>query len=221
MFLIIFSIAFAEDYISADRPSVAYGSSVVGKNKTQIETGVQLELEDGRHSFSTPTTFRYGINDKIEVRVTSPLYMLNIVSIQSVIGSTKLEGKVNFLNSDVLSLGGMLGILLSDEKLNAGASLLVDVSKGPYSGWINIDGNLASAELSSLYPSFAIGGGSLIHKGHGIFLETAGSLQSGISGTVQAGYFWLTPNLQIDLYVQQSYTDPEVLTIAVGGAWKQ
>ena len=211
----------AEEYISADRPSVAVGSSVVGTRKTQLETGIQIDLLDGSHSFTIPTTFRYGLTDNIEVRVTSPLYSLNVVSLQNVLQSTTVEGKVNFYKSANSSIGGMLGVLVNDQVLNASASLLVDVFSGPYAGWLNVIGNLGSADLDNIYPSFAIGGGSLLYKGHGVFVETAGSLQSGISGTVQAGYFWLSPNLQIDVYVQQSYTDPEVLTIAVGGAWKQ
>lgn len=221
MILYLCSIAFAEEYISADRPSVAVGSSVVGTQKTQLETGIQIELLEGEHSFSIPTTFRYGLNENIEVRVTSPLYSLNVQSLQNILQSTKLEGKVHFFSSSNLSIGGMLGVLVNDQVLNADASLLVDIQSGPYSGWFNLIGNLGSADLDSIYPSFAIGGGSLLYKGHGVFVETAGNLQSGLSGTVQAGYFWLSSNLQIDVYVQQSYTDQEVLTIAVGGAWKQ
>ena len=211
----------AEDYISADRPSVAVGSSVVGTRKTQLETGLQIDLIDGSHSFSIPTTFRYGLTDNIEVRVTSPLYSLNATSIQNILQSTIVEGKVNFYKSSNASVGGMLGVLVNDQILNASAALLVDVSSGPYSGWLNVIGNLGSADIDSIYPSFAIGGGSLLYKSHGVFVETSGSVQSGISGTVQAGYFWLSPNLQIDFYVQQSYTAPEVLTIGIGGAWKR
>jgi len=213
--------ALAEDYISADRPSVAVGSSVVGTNKTQVETGVQIDLLEGVHSFSIPTTFRYGVNENIEVRVTSPLYSLNVQSLQNILQSTKLEGKINVLSGSSVSIGGLLGVLVNDTVLNADASLLVDVQSGPYAGWFNLTGNLGSADMENIYPSFAIGGGSLLYKGHGVFVETAGNLQSGLSGTVEAGYFWLSSNLQIDVYVQQSYTTPETLTISVGGAWKK
>ena len=61
----------------------------------------------------------------------------------------------------------------------------------------------------------------MLYKEHGIFVETAGTIQEEFAGTVQAGYIWLSPRLQIDLYVQQSIVEPNVLTIALGGAYRQ
>ena len=213
--------AIAEEYISADRPSVAVGSSVVGTRKTQIETGLQIDLLGGVHQFTIPNTLRYGITDNIEVRLNTPLFSMNVSSLQSIIQSTRVEAKVNFYKSDNFSMGTLLGVLVNNQVLNANAALLVDVSQGPYAGWFNLMGNIVSADLSEAYPSYALGAGSLLYKGHGVFVETAGALQGSVSGTIEAGYFWLSPNLQIDLYVQQSYTEPKTLTLAVGGAWKQ
>jgi hypothetical protein len=221
MMFFLLTLAGAEEYISADRPSVAVGSSVVGTQKTQVETGLQIDLIDGTHTFSIPTVLRYGINENIEVRLSTPLSSLNFLSLQSISQSSRVEGKVNFYSSSNISMGTLLGVLISNETLNADASLLVDISSGPNAAWFNLKGNLTSLELGESYPSFALGVGSLLYHGHGVFVETAGDLQSGLSGTVETGYFWLSKNLQIDVYVQQFYTEPQILSIAVGGAWKR
>jgi hypothetical protein len=221
MIIFLTMLATADEYISADRPSVAVGSSVVGPRKTQIETGLQIDLIDGTHTFSIPTLIRYGITDRIEVRISSPLSTLNAFSIQGLTQTSRVEGKLKFFSSSNLSMGTLLGVLVSNEMFNADAALLVDVNSGPYAAWLNLKGNITSPDLEDGFPSFALGAGSLLYEGHGVFVETAGDLQSGLSGTVQAGYFWLSKNLQIDVYVQQFYTDPQVLSLAVGGAWKQ
>src|SRR6266852_6252827 len=58
------------DLINPDRPGIADGSTVIGKGRFQIETGVQGEFRsDGRatdHTLFTPTLIRIGINDKWE-----------------------------------------------------------------------------------------------------------------------------------------------------------
>ena len=61
-----------------DRPGIADGSTLVGPHKFQIETGVQSEEhKDGdNHTrlIYTPTLFRYGLDNRYELRIESMGY---------------------------------------------------------------------------------------------------------------------------------------------------
>lgn len=64
------SVADDNDLINPDRPGIADGSTVIGHH-FQIETGLQQEMHDGGHTnlFFVPTLFRFGIDDKWEIRI--------------------------------------------------------------------------------------------------------------------------------------------------------
>lgn len=65
----------ADDSIVTDRPDFVESSNVVGKQRLQIETSVALERKhaDGvrTRTLTTPTLFRYGVSDALELRVES------------------------------------------------------------------------------------------------------------------------------------------------------
>lgn len=99
-----------DDYINADRPGIADGSTTVGLNHFQIETAIQIEYrtpgaEHDRTIFP-PTLLRYGIADKWEVRVEGNNYTWMNAS-DPVQGSTRASGfapasiglKYNFLDA--------------------------------------------------------------------------------------------------------------------------
>jgi hypothetical protein len=62
-----------EDLINADRPGIADGSTVIGRGRIQIETGVQAEdRRDGEtrdHTLFIPTLLRLGFSNKWEARI--------------------------------------------------------------------------------------------------------------------------------------------------------
>ena len=64
-------LAFAQstDLIDADRPGLADTSTVIGRGRIQIESGLQWETNDGEHSFFFPTLFRVGLSDRFEARL--------------------------------------------------------------------------------------------------------------------------------------------------------
>ena len=68
----------SDDYINADRPGIADGSTTVGKNRFQLETAIQAEFRhDGDEHERTiffPTLLRYGFADKVEVRIEGNTY---------------------------------------------------------------------------------------------------------------------------------------------------
>lgn len=67
-----------DDYINPDRPGIADGSTTVGPNRFQIETGVQVEFRhDGAEHDRTifiPTLLRYGIGKRWELRLEGTTY---------------------------------------------------------------------------------------------------------------------------------------------------
>ncbi|MFK3738820.1 transporter [Massilia sp. TN1-12] len=62
-----------DDAISPDRPGFANAPDVVGKGRIQLETSVQWDRErhDDEHerTISTPTLLRFGVSDKVELRL--------------------------------------------------------------------------------------------------------------------------------------------------------
>ena len=216
-----FSSAFAEETISADRPSVAVSASTLRAQKVQVETGVSIDLVDESHTLTVPTLIRYGITDNIEIRVNTPIHYLTSQNIQDLITNTRVEGKLQFFKSNQLKVGALLGLLVNDDVLNADAHLLVDIAKGHSFSWMNVGVVLPSADSSGAYPSYAVGTGVMLYKDHGVFVETAGTYQNSFGGTIEAGYIWVSPNIQIDVYVQQSILEPKILTFALGGAYKR
>lgn len=62
-----------DDAISPDRPGFANAPDVVGKGRVQLETSVQWDRErhDDEHerTVSTPTLLRFGVSDKVELRL--------------------------------------------------------------------------------------------------------------------------------------------------------
>lgn len=63
----------ADDYINADRPGIADGSTTVGLRRFEIETAIQAEFRrqgaDHDRTIFIPTLLRYGVADKWELRL--------------------------------------------------------------------------------------------------------------------------------------------------------
>lgn len=61
--------------LATDRPDFVESSAVVGKGRLQIESSVSIARDDAdgsrRTAWSTPTLVRFGINDRVELRVES------------------------------------------------------------------------------------------------------------------------------------------------------
>ncbi|MES2367066.1 MAG: transporter [Pseudomonadota bacterium] len=83
------------DYINPDRPGIADGSSVVGKRRVQIETGLQHEYRNGgggaTRTLFFPTLVRLGTTDKLEVRLEGNTYTL-VKAADAAPGAGRSEG---------------------------------------------------------------------------------------------------------------------------------
>lgn len=62
-----------EASIVADRPGLADGSTTVGRGVAQLEAGVLAEGGD-EELFLLPTLIRYGITDRLELRIASDVF---------------------------------------------------------------------------------------------------------------------------------------------------
>ena len=62
----------SDDLINPDRPGIADGSSVIGRGRFQLETGLQYEFRnsggDDERTVFIPTLFRVGLADRLEAR---------------------------------------------------------------------------------------------------------------------------------------------------------
>ncbi|HEX4568088.1 MAG TPA: transporter [Vicinamibacterales bacterium] len=86
--------------LEPDRPDVTNGTHIVDVGLLQMEVGVQrLRLGGGAASFGTPTTFRVGLTDWIEVRFGTDGYVSStdpIAGTNSGIGNVQLGAKIRF-----------------------------------------------------------------------------------------------------------------------------
>jgi len=57
------------DLINPDRPGIADGSTVVGKRRFQLETGLTYERRPGSWDLQLPTLLRFGVDERWEIRV--------------------------------------------------------------------------------------------------------------------------------------------------------
>ncbi len=63
------------DLINPDRPGIADGSAVLAHGKFQIETGLERDHGSDGRSLATPTLLRYGLNDRLELRLEGSGYI--------------------------------------------------------------------------------------------------------------------------------------------------
>jgi hypothetical protein len=79
-----FALCAADDPINPDRPGIADGSETVGRQKFQIELGLERDhaSDSGidERTISTPLLLRYGLTDRIEARVETGGYQRTTIS---------------------------------------------------------------------------------------------------------------------------------------------
>ena len=83
------------DLINADRPGIADGSTVIGPQTFQVESGIQAEFrhdgDDREHTLFIPTLLRFGIDNHWEVRIEGNTYT-RITSFHSTITTNQTSG---------------------------------------------------------------------------------------------------------------------------------
>ena len=211
----------AEDLIGADRPSVATGSSVLSQGSLQVEAGIQLDkIQENSLMFSSPVMLRYGVTNRLEIRPYTNVAAFSATGSGLQLKTNIVQPGFSFLDSDLpISIGLLTSFDYSDE-LGGSITALLDYGTGPLVGWLNL--GMGSQSFNNIYlsGSYVVGTGYLFPSNHGVFIETSGSMTDMSNMTGQVGYFWLSNNLQLDLYLQHSTPDVEHLLIATGFAYK-
>jgi hypothetical protein len=81
----------AQEGITTDRPDQTESSSAVGGGNFQLESGFLLGFEEGMRQIAVPSTlFRYGLVDRLEIRVVSQFEAWKIYG-NSIQGISDLE----------------------------------------------------------------------------------------------------------------------------------
>ncbi|MEC7983698.1 MAG: hypothetical protein VX278_00960 [Myxococcota bacterium] len=220
--LFLLTLAQAEELIGADRPSVAASSSTVGQQVLQLETGVQI---DGTSSedlfFSVPTMIRYGLSDRFEVRLYANGlgYLNDRFSLSEENSGAQAKWTIFQPEDSSVSLGLLASVDYTDQ-LGSSISALLDMSFGPVAYWLNVGVSSGFSSVETLSAPYSMGVGYLFPNRHGLFLETAGQIPNTDSMSAQVGYFWLSEQMQIDLYMQRGFSEPPHSLFALGLAYK-
>ncbi|HVT05387.1 MAG TPA: transporter [Thermoanaerobaculia bacterium] len=108
VFLIVTAYAAAghaqQEPISADQPGFANGSSIVGAGTLQVETGAELDHQNGS-TVGLPTLLRYGLSDAFELRLgtNTALFSHGDVDLAPVAIGFKLKLRVGSIPLSVIA----------------------------------------------------------------------------------------------------------------------
>ncbi|PWT92525.1 MAG: hypothetical protein C5B55_06270 [Blastocatellia bacterium] len=111
----------SDDWINPDRPGIADGSTVVGPETFQIESGIQLEFRRSRnsseHTLFIPTLLRFGIAKRWEARIEGNTFTREstfesgaLTDQSSGFAPTSIGFKYQFYNSSAITLGTIVRV---------------------------------------------------------------------------------------------------------------
>lgn len=206
-----------EEGIITDRPDVAESSRTVGKYRTQLEIGVDVDSNDTT-ALAIPTKLRFGLTDSFEVHVESDL----IDATFGDDGSTGLStfdvgGKYHISESEGLpSLGLLLALELPTaegaESLILHPTFAADFDLGASFGLgTNLGLSVPLTEQAGQDPSLRYAASLGYGIGDlGLYAELSGERAFGDAfGLVFDGGFayGLSPTMQLDGYVRAGIKD--------------
>lgn len=109
----------ADAQVVADRPDFVEAATVVGRGRIQVETSTSFSRSDNGFgvdvdTWATPTLFRIGVSDRVELRVESDWYVRSTVA-----GSVSVDGfadvavgaKISLANGEALTLTPATAVL--------------------------------------------------------------------------------------------------------------
>ena len=202
----MFAFAQEDESIVADRPGLADGPSTVGRGVVQLETGVTGEGGDDDH-LTLPTLLRYGLSDRLELRIDSDL-----VSDDGDIAPLSAGFKLSLRGGDM-----PLSLIASVQPPSGSGELQSDVFEGEARlvSEIELTGGLSLTPNVGI--SLAEGGGAAAifaatlerEIGHALpFVDFETTISDGDTSVVaDAGIAWVVrPNTQLDLSVGANVT---------------
>ncbi|MDG2147884.1 MAG: transporter [Flavobacteriaceae bacterium] len=201
--VILFSeVIFSQDIIT-DRPDQTESAVVVGEKKIQIESGIlNQENSGGEKKLSIPTNlFRYGISEKIELRLNLEHSDKKNYGIESI----EIGSKINFnKNQNSLTKIALLShLLLPKKEENLGIMNLISISHDQIKN-LSIGYNLGYTHFMNQYGflKYSIAFGSGLSEKIGFFIETYGEIEKSeipISNFDSGFTYLVKDNLQIDV----------------------
>jgi len=236
--LVALSLAFAlnaaaqsEDLINPDRPGIADGSQTVGRGRFQIEVGAERDDDEGARNLITPLLLRYGLTDRLELRVEGNGYQHLSVGGFTASGFAPLSIGAKFHVADHPSLGIIARVFppsgsgeFRSEETTADLRLATDVELNDR--W-SVEGNIGAVSTTDDVGRFTAGLAALTvtyapTKKLGIFVDAG--LQSpeerfGSYGLIlDTGATWLLDrNTQLDASIgwgAHGLTPPQVFFAA-------
>jgi len=195
-------ILFSQDLIT-DRPDQTESAVVVGDKKIQIESGIlNQENSDGEKNLSIPTNlFRYGISEKIELRLNLEHSDQKNYGIESIEIGSKIN--LNKNQNSLTKIALLSHLLLPKKEENLGIMNLISISHDQIKN-LSIGYNLGYTHFmnqsGSLKYSIALGRG--LSEKIGFFIETYGEIEKSempISNFDSGFTYLVKDNLQIDI----------------------
>lgn len=121
----------ARSPIVTDRPDIAESSVTIGHGVYQTEQGAQNEWAAGASSLMFPSLHRFGIGDRFELRMETPL--VNITAGRPTFEELAVGGKLHVLDGGELGQWPSMAVLAHANLTNGGgvepiAKLLVDTA---------------------------------------------------------------------------------------------
>jgi Putative MetA-pathway of phenol degradation len=161
--------------IDPDRPDLTNGTATVGRGVLQIETGVEYSRTSvggapTEQRFSVPLVLRFGVLDRLEVRVESePLVRLRGAEDDTGFGDLKLGLKWGFFDVEEGDWRPALGLLpfvklptadapIGSERPDFGLLLLISYNM-PFD--FSLDVNIGGAAIGQSHPSGYLAQGQL------------------------------------------------------------
>ena len=211
LFLVLCSGVFAqqEEPIVTDRPTQSASVSTVGAEQVLIESGFIFQNESAFEDYiNFNTLVRYGVNDRVEVRLTVN-YDRNEGSdfISSSLGQTTLGAKVFLADAQEtfadISVLGQLNLPTGEENDNATADIRLNFQNS-LSSTLSLGYNfgfLVSPERDNeISPFYSVVLGAAVADGWTVFAEPYGFLNTPVDHRFNAGFIYLVaPRFQIDL----------------------
>ena len=200
--VILFSkVIFSQDIIT-DRPDQTESAVVVGEKKIQIESGIlNQENSGGEKKLSIPTNlFRYGISEKIELRLNLEHSDKKNYGIESIEIGSKIN--LNKNQNSLTKIALLSHLLLPKKEENLGIMNLISISHDQIKN-LSIGYNLGYTHFmnQSGFLKYSIAFGSGLSEKIGFFIETYGEIEKSeipISNFDSGFTYLVKDNLQID-----------------------
>ena len=201
--VILFSkVIFSQDIIT-DRPDQTESAVVVGEKKIQIESGIlNQENSGGEKKLSIPTNlFRYGISEKIELRLNLEHSDKKNYGIESVEIGSKIN--LNKNQNSLTKIALLSHLLLPKKEENLGIMNLISISHDQIKN-LSIGYNLGYTHFmnQSGFLKYSIALGTGLSEKIGFFIETYGEIEKSeipISNFDSGFTYLVRDNLQIDV----------------------